>query len=201
MVISDAANAAVYALSPGGSVRPLKPEPVADQAGKLLYLPVSDWSLNRESLSHAASHFVSPDGTTVVPVGEDFLRGATSWGVRSSPQLRSFGLGRAVPGEPFYVTDESALRTWSADVSPDGSLGNFRLFAEQGGEGVTVDSQGNVYIAAGQVYVYDSSGRHIDTIEIPERPAQVVFGGGDRRTLFIPARTSLYAIRMRYAGR
>jgi hypothetical protein len=79
------------------------------------------------------------------------LTEATSWGVKSSPQIRSFGLDRAVPGKPFYVTDESQLRTWVGDVNPDGSLRNFRLFAEQGGEGVTADSQGNVYIAAGQI--------------------------------------------------
>jgi sugar lactone lactonase YvrE len=110
-------------------------------------------------------------------------------------------LGRAVVGQTFYVSDESALRTWAAVVSADGSLKNFRLFAEQGGEGVTEDARGNVYIAAGQIQVYDLAGRLIDTIEVPERPEQLVFGGADRKTLFIAARTSLYAVRMRYAGR
>jgi len=106
-----------------------------------------------------------------------------------------------VPGEPIYITDESELRTWAADVNPDGSLKNFRLFAELGGEGVTTDSRGNVYIAAGQIYVYDPAGKFIDTIEIPERPIQLMFGGADRKTLFIAARTSLYSIRMKNSGR
>ena len=44
-------------------------------------------------------------------------------------------------------------------MNPDGSLSDFRLFAEQGGEGVAVDSRGNVYIAAGQVYVYSPAGQ------------------------------------------
>ena len=105
-----------------------------------------------------------------------------------------------MPGEPFYVTDESELRTWAADVNPDGSLKNFRLFAEQGGESVTVDSRGNVYIAAGQVYVYDPAGKLIDIIEVPERPVQLVFGGDDHKTLFIAARSSLYSVRMKYPG-
>ena len=81
-----------------------------------------------------------------------------------------------MPGKPFYVTDESELRTWKADVNPDGSLTNFQLFAEQGGESVTTDSHGNVYIAAGQIYVYDPAGKLIDTIEVPERPIQIGFG-------------------------
>jgi hypothetical protein len=201
MVVSYAGDGVVYAFSASGEITPLKSEAVADRSGENLFLPVSDWHLNRDSLSHPAAQFISPDGTVVMPVGKDFLDGATSWGVKSSPPIRAFGLGRAVPGKPFYVADESNLRTWAADVSADGSLKNFRLFAEQGGESVTTDSRGNVYIAAGQIYVYDPAGKLIDTIKVPERPIQLVFGGEDHQTLFIATRTSLYSVRMRYSGR
>ena len=201
VVISYAGNGTVFALNAGGEISPLKPEAVADHPGENLFLPVSDWQLNRNSLSHPAAQFVSPDGTTILPVSQDFLDGATSWGVKSSPLIRAFGLGRAVPGEPFYVTDESNLRTWVADVNPDGSLKNFRLFAEQGGESVTTDTRGNVYIATGQIYVYDPAGKWIDTIEVPERPIQLMLGGEDRQTLFIAARTSLYAVRLNNSGK
>jgi len=201
MVISYAGNGVVYSLTSSGKVTLLKPEVVTNWSGKSLYLPISDWHLNRDSLSHPAANFISPDRTTVLPAGEDFLNGATSWRVKSSPPIRSFGLGRAVPGKLFYITDESELRTWVADVNPDGSLKNFRLFAEQGGESVTVDSYGNVYIAAGQIHVYDPAGKPIDTVEVPERPVQLVFGGADHKTLFIAARTSLYSVRTKYSGR
>ena len=187
----------VYSLAPDGTATGLLPESVTNRQGKNLYLPVSDWHLNRDSLCHPAAEFVSPDGTAILPVGKDFLTGATSWGIKSSPQIRSFGLAKATPGRPFYVTDESALRTWKADVNPDASLTNFQLFAEQGGEGVTSDANGNVYIAAGQIYVYTSAGKAIETIEVPERPTQLVFGGPDHKTLFIPARASLYSVRLR----
>ena len=123
--VSYAGSGVVYGLSASGAFLPLKPEAVAQRTGKIFYLPVSDWHLNQDSLSHPAAQFVSPDGTTVLPVGQDFLDGATSWGVKSSPPIRAFGLGPAVPGRPFYVTDESALRTWVAEVHADGSLGNF----------------------------------------------------------------------------
>jgi hypothetical protein len=201
MVVSYAGNGVVYSLSPSGDILPQKPEAVTNRTGQNIFLPVSDWHLNRDSLSHPAAHFISPDGTTVLPAGQDFLDGATSWGVKSSPPIRSFGLNRAVPGKPFYITDESALRTWVTDVKVDGSLNNFRLFAEQGGESVTTDSQGNVFIAAGQIYVYDPAGKLMDTIEVPERPVQLMFGGADFKTLFIAARTSLHSIRTRYSGR
>jgi sugar lactone lactonase YvrE len=201
MVISHTGNGAVYSLDSSNKITLLKSQPISNSTGKNLYLPVSDWHLNRNSLSHPTAQFVSPDGTTVLPVGEDFLNGETSWGVKSSPPIRAFGLGKATPGKLFYVTDESNLRTWKADVNADGSLTNFQLFAEQGGEGVTTDSRGNVYIAAGQIYVYDPTGKLIDTIEVPERPTQLMFGGADNKTLFIAARASLYSVQMKYPGK
>jgi sugar lactone lactonase YvrE len=201
IVFSYGGDAAVYALRTNGDLGMLKPEAAANQTAKHIYLPVSDWRLNRESLSEPTAYFRSPDGTTVVPVGEDFLSGAMSWGIKSSPPVRSFGLGKAIPGKPFYVTEEAELRTWAAEVNAEGRLSNFRLMAEQGGEGVAADAEGNVYVANGEIYVYNPAGKLIDTIEVPERPTQLVFGGADGRTLFIPARSSLYSMRMRWRGR
>jgi sugar lactone lactonase YvrE len=197
MVVSDTGDGTVYSIDSSNKTTRLKAQPLADSTGKNRFLPVSDWHLNRNSLLHPTAEFVSPDGTTVLPVGESFLTGETSWGIKSSPQIRSFGFGKAMPGEPFYVTDESNLRTWQAGVNADGSLTNFQLFAEQGGEGVTTDSRGNVYIAAGQIYVYDPAGKLIDTIEVPRRPTQLMFGGKDDKTLFIATSDSLYSVRMK----
>ena len=196
MIVSYDGNGTVYSLDPRGNVSPLKPDSAAPQSDKSLYLPVSDWISNRDSLAHPKAYFTSPDGKTVLPVGADFLEGATSWGIKSSPPIRSFGLTKAVPGQPFYITEESGNTTWAADVQADGSLQSFRLFANQGGENVVSDAEGNVYIAAGQIYVYNRAGKMIDTIEVPERPVQMIFGGADHKTMFIAARSSLYALRM-----
>ena len=88
----------------------------------------------------------------------------------------------------------------AGNVNADGTLSGLKIFAEQGGENLAEDSQGNVYLAAGQVFVYNSAGKPIDTIAVPERPLQLVFGGKDGRTLFILTHASLYAVRMRNAG-
>ena len=207
IMASYSGNGTVYTFKPGSveeEVALLKPVPSAPRPGMTPVLAVGDWRLrlNPESGEPAARpyQYVSPDGTTFLSASQDFVSGAVSWGVKSADLLRSFSLSPAIPGKPFYLTEEAAVRTWSATVGPDGSLSNLKVFAEQGGEGVTVDQQGNVYIAAGQIYVYNPSGQLIDTIEVPERPLQVVFGGKDRRTLFIPARTSLYSVRARVRG-
>ena len=204
MVVSYAGNGVVYALDPrsrGGELTVLQPQTVVARTGMTAVLPTSDWRVIRDTLGVPYRQFVSPDGTTFLPVGQDFVEGATAWGVKSSAQIRGFSLAPAAPGQPFYITDEAQLRTYVGTTGADGSLTNLKLFAERGGEGTAVDADGNVYIAAGQVYVYSPEGTPIGTIEVPERPLQLAFGGKDGRTLFIPARTSLYAVRTLHKGR
>jgi sugar lactone lactonase YvrE len=96
-----------------------------------------------------------------------------------------------------YLTSEAEVGTWSARVADDGSLGDVRPFADQGGEGLAVDPSGNVYVAAGDVFVYDPAGTPIGRIAVPERPTSLAFGDADRRTLYITARHGLYAVRTR----
>jgi len=99
------------------------------------------------------------------------------------------------------VSDENGEKTYVGTVSDDGTIANLKLFVEQGGESVATDELGNVYIAAGEVYVYDPSGKQIDTLSVPERPSQLLFGGEDGHTLYVLARSSLYAVRTINKGR
>jgi sugar lactone lactonase YvrE len=109
--------------------------------------------------------------------------------------IRAYGLGRVESGKKFYVSDESQEKTYEATVNEDGNITNARLFAEEGGEGVAVDEHGNVYLAAGDIFVYSPQGEQIETIHVPERPQQILFGGHDGKTLFILTRTTLYSAR------
>jgi len=208
MVVSYAGNGTVYAFKPGSpevQLELLRPVDAAPHPGMTAVRPVGDWRLARDPATGIPPakpyHFLSPDGTTFIPAGRDFISGAMSWGVKSADLLRSFGLAAATPGRPFYVTSEAEVITWSGTLAADGNFSDFKPFVQQGGEGVAVDAQGNVYLAAGQIYVYDPAGKLIDTIETPERPVQLVFGGKDGRTLFITARSSLYGVRTRLRGR
>ena len=79
-------------------------------------------------------------------------------------------------------------------MTAEGTLTDLHAFAERGGESVAADSAGNVYVANGQIFVYDRNGTPIGRIDVPERPIQLLFGGPDRRTLFILAHHALYAV-------
>jgi sugar lactone lactonase YvrE len=148
-----------------------------------------------------SQQYLAPDGRTSVSATQGFVEGATSWGVKSSDLVRAFGLQLARPGERVYLTSEADVATWSALVGDDGGLSDLRLFANDGGEGVATDAEGHVFLAAGDVRVYDRTGHLVETIPTPSRPTQVVFGGADGRTLFLPAREALYAVRTRIPGR
>jgi Pectate lyase superfamily protein/SMP-30/Gluconolactonase/LRE-like region len=208
IVISYAGDGTVYSFRPtvaNDDIQLLKPEPARPRPGMTPILPVNIWRNQNDFITAESAkkpfQFVSPDGTTFIPAGEEFVSGKLYYGSKLDDELRAFGMAAAIPGYPFYISDEEEEKTYAADVESDGTLVNLKVFAEQGGESVTVDQKGNVYIAAGEIFVYDRSGKAIGTINVPERPEQLVFGGSDRKSLFILARTSLYSVECRFPGR
>jgi gluconolactonase len=99
-------------------------------------------------------------------------------------------------GKMLYVADHGAGKTYVYKINQDGTLSDKKIFVEQGSDGMTIDQYGNVYLTGKIVSVYNPSGKLIQTIEVPETPSNVCFGGKDKKTLFITARKSLYSIRM-----
>jgi hypothetical protein len=208
MVISYAGKGTVYWFRPGSpedEVAFLEPEPAAQRPGMTEVLPTDYWrvynGITRAIPAARPFQYVSPDRTTFIPAGEDFVAGQLRWGTKLADVLSTYGLGKAAPGQTVYLTDKSEEKTYSAVAGLDGTLSHLRLFAERGGESVTAARDGNVYLASGQVLVYDASGRQIGSIDVPERPIDLVFGASDGRTLFILTHHSLYAIRTRSDGR
>jgi hypothetical protein len=208
LVISYSGKGTVYSFNPDlpdSEITLLKAEAAISRPGMTPILPVDYWR-NENDFLQAESikkpyQFVSPDGSTFIPAGEDFVSGKLYYGSKLTDELRAFGLTPVVPGQPFYLTDDSSEKTYVGDVGVDGEVFNLKLFVEHGGSGLAVDEKGNVYIAEGQVSVYNPSGQLIDTIKVPERPSQLLFGGPDRKTLFILARSSLYGIQTQFKGR
>ena len=85
-------------------------------------------------------------------------------------------------------------------VTKAGKLGKQLFKIKEGSDGMAVDVKGNLYTTHQNVQVYGADGKKLQTIEVPEGPANVCFGGKDYKTLFITARTSLYQVRLVHAG-
>jgi len=99
----------------------------------------------------------------------------------------------------LYVADSGTPRHIRAfAVDAQGGLDQGRVFAaiDKGGpDGIKCDELGNVWSSTGDgVQVFSPQGRLIARILLPESAANLAFGGPQGRTLFMTARTSLYAI-------
>lgn len=110
------------------------------------------------------------------------------------------GVVGTADGKRLYVADPGANKSYVYRIQKDGTLTDRRLAAPEGSDGMTLDERGNLYLTRAGVRVYNPDGKLIASIETPERPSNVVFGGADRKTLFITARTGFYSLRMNVRG-
>ena len=119
------------------------------------------------------------------------------------------GLVGPKDGKTLYVTDWGSKKTYKYAINSDGTLSNQEFFAPVACDGMTIDSEGNVYLTASSVEIYDPAGKKIKEIKVPsanERPTNVAFGGKDGKTLYITTAPtgrgtiSVYSIRMNVQG-
>jgi gluconolactonase len=120
------------------------------------------------------------------------------------------------PNGLAFSPDESRLYVVEAGVTPrviraydvtDGGTrlgkGSVLITAEEKGtpDGLRVDVDGNLWVGWGMgaegldgVAVFNPSGKRIGRIDLPERCANVCFGGRHRNRLFMCASTSVYSL-------
>ncbi|QDU73752.1 Gluconolactonase precursor [Bremerella volcania] len=111
------------------------------------------------------------------------------------------GIVGSADGKRLYVADPRAQKCYRYQIGADGSLSDQQVAAARFSDGLTLDEHGNLYTTSNEgVRVFSLEGEEIALIETPEIPANMTFGGRDGRTLFITARTSLYAVRMNVRG-
>jgi gluconolactonase len=117
---------------------------------------------------------------------------------------RPNGVALSPDEKTLYVDDTADGLVRKFPVRPDGSLGASTIFVPStggGGDGMAVDDAGNVYVATDSgVKVYRPSGTSWGTIPLPEVPSNCTFGGADRKTLYITAKTSLYRVALKLPG-
>jgi gluconolactonase len=116
------------------------------------------------------------------------------------------GLAFSPDGKRFYVDDTERRDIRVYDVSANGEMTNGRLFGKEDGpdgvpDGMRVDANGNLYVTGpGGIWVWDPGGQKLGTILLPETAANLTWGGGDYRTLYITATHSVYRLRAKARG-
>lgn len=101
----------------------------------------------------------------------------------------------------LFVNDTNRAHIRVFEVGPGGALGGGRVWAalSGGGEGVAdgmkLDRDGNLYCCGpGGIHVFAPDAACLGVLGLPEKVANFTWGGAERRTLFITASTSLYAL-------
>lgn len=139
---------------------------------------------------------------------------------------RPNGIAVSPDDKTLYVIDSHPKpggnrKIWAFDLAADGSLSGQRVVYDfgkgRGGDGMRVDSTGNIWVAAGinnlrgnpgesldvpaGVYVISPQGKLLGRIPTPEDLiTNVAFGGPDRKTLYVTAGKTLYRVPVTVAG-
>lgn len=153
-----------------------------------VYAPRSNMAITRAVENEPRSFFYAPCTSTAIMAGG-------SWkGLLQAVQLVAFRTGSS-----HFAVSEEDDKLYRFTLDSLNHLSAVPVIARSGTSIVT-DTAGNVYVAGAQLFVYSPAGKPLGTVEVPERPGSLAFGGADHRTLFIGARTSLYSIRTRATG-
>lgn len=150
-----------------------------------VFYPSSRWHYTFDTAAEnfPDSAFMAPDGVTIIPETYDIGRCAA--------------LTAAIPGQPFYASDEIQKRLVQLDVASNGKLSNLREVHPRSEYSTALDKDGTLYVADGQIFVYGKDGKEIRRINVEERPISIALGGKDANTLFVTTETSLYCVRIK----
>ena len=145
------------------------------------------WDHNTMPQVCQAVYYLEPDHKTIIRVIDDLVQPN---GIVGTPDSKT-----------LFIADIGGKKTWSYTINKDGSLVNKKLFCEMGSDGMTIDTDGNIYLTGKGVTIFDKNGVQIGNIAVPEDwTANVCFGGKDMKSLFITASKSLYRIRTQIKG-
>lgn len=117
---------------------------------------------------------------------------------------RPNGLAFSPDQKKLYIADSGRPRHIKMfDVKDDGTLGPAVVFGQTdrgNPDGMKCDEQGNLWVASGGIVVFNPQGQQIGRIDLSESASNLAFGGADGKTIYITARTGLYAIKTNVRG-
>ena len=107
-------------------------------------------------------------------------------------------------GDTMYVADTVTTEVFAYPLDDDGEpgSGSVAFTVDGGGDGMTIDSNGNLYVAGAagiEVWRGDGSERW-GTIAMPDVPTNCAFGDDDLRGLYVTLPTQLVRVRLAVPG-
>jgi gluconolactonase len=163
-------------------------------------------------MEHESVYRIDPDGSVTRVVSQPDIQ-------------RPNGIALSPDKATLYLVDSCPVvggnrKIWAFDLSPAGELANQRIVYDfapgRGGDGMAVDQNGTLYIAAGiarprgphetadvppGIWILSPEGQLHGRIPIPEDVlTNVTFGGDDLRTLYITAGKTLFSARVNTPG-
>jgi gluconolactonase len=171
------------------------PEPQKSQPGRSVYYLPPKGELLRVIEPNV---FAMPNGLVLTPDGKTLL------------------VNNTYDSEKFWNVDTDKDNfIWAYDVNPDGTLANPRKFCEllltpevldrggrtTGADGMTVDAEGNLYVATYLgLQIFSARGEFVGVVNTPIFPVSCCFGGEDMKTLYLAAYDKIYRIRTNVPG-
>ncbi|MGE5428518.1 MAG: glycosyl hydrolase family 28-related protein [Methylococcaceae bacterium] len=181
--------ALAYAINPekADDMQPLKKVKTSDISNvKRVIYPTHRWRTDFDKVAQSMpeNSFLAPDGVTIIPETYDLGR--------------SVELMAVVPGQtlPAYVSHEDNKTTYRFEVDKDGKLIHMQKAFPRGEYGSAVDTDGTLYLAEGQIFVFDKNGKEIKRINLDERPISMAIGGKDKNLLFVTTSASIYKVKI-----
>ena len=163
-------------------------------------------------LSHDSVYRIDPDSKVSLALTQPEIQ-------------RPNGIALSPDEKTLYLVDSSPViggnrRIWAFDLTCDGTLSGQRSVYDfapgRGGDGMAVDQNGNLYVAAGisrprgphetadvapGIYVMTPQGKLLGRIPVAEDVlTNVTFGGNDLKTLYVTAGKTLLSVRVNVPG-
>jgi gluconolactonase len=141
-------------------------------------------------------YYLAPGHHKLVRVTTQAGWDADSWpnGVVGTPDGKKLYVNKWAP-------DINTAGTWVFDIKHDGTLTNMRKFVDMGGDGMSMDERGNVYISNQYgVTAFNPQGTRIFNVPTGSGGTNNVFGGPHEKTLFITAVDRVLSLKMNVQG-
>ncbi len=178
------------------------PNDLAVQSDGTIWFTDPPWGLTRQTEGKELDgHFVfrrDVDGSLAVVLRDRAMPN----GIALSPDestlyVADTGGHRSHPNADFHDLP-ATVSAWA--IESGGTLSVEPLWSvETRCDGMCVDERGFVYTTAKSgIVILSPDGEIVGEVPVPEPPANVCLGGDEGRTLFITARTSLYAVELRH---